>query len=444
MNSSNKGKIAYEELSVGQKIMLLRKHHRISQELLSETIKTRRDKIVSVERGESNYTKKQLKALAQYFGIVGLPLEKDDREAYVRRHYRWRDYMKAGRMEEAKAFGKKLAPVVKLEPCDPDLVMLHRMFDVRMLAVTGEYTAAEEKLVFPKEVLENTSDENRYHYYFNKGLLSTYRGDYEESIDFFLKAIDIYENSDSFSPENDAGLYSNIARCYIYIDLPGNALFYLRKAKDVYVEDKLSPFHSAIDCDMALCYIQLNQLMDVEKLLEKCLLHAKSLNEDTHVGRVWHLYGLLNKNTEKWETAIEYFDKALECYLENSPPYFLSQYEKIHCLIESREFSKAAKLLAQIQASCTDEAWSEDFEALRHCLIISRRITCVNPESENYIENVAIPRFCDRHNYFTAFEYLKLFEFHFRRSRRPTRATEMKVKMLTITLRCFANRKGGE
>jgi len=442
MNSSFKDKKPHSQ-SLGTKVMLLRKHHSISQEMLSEVIRTRRDKIVSVERGESEYTEAHVKAIKQYFDIVDLPLEEDEREAFVKRIYRWRDYMKLRSISEAKDFGKDLAQVVKLEPCDPDLVMLYRMFEVRMLAQAGDYAAADDALCLPEDVIEKASYENLYHYYYNKGYLSSYREDHEESVTFFLKALDIYESIENLLPEKDTGLYYNIARCYMYTDLPNNTLYYLLKARDVYAEEKLSILRIAIDRDIAVCRIQLNQLRNVEKILDKCLVDAKSLKDGFFIGTILHMHGFLNKQANNKEAAIDYFKKALEYHTEGSVFMYETLYYKIQCHIEIREFSKASQLLKQAKTTCANERWKANFEALGHFLIISRSITQVNQESENYIESIAIPHFFKWHSYFFALEYYRLLENHYERSRRTARASEMTKKALAIALRCFANQKGG-
>lgn len=437
-------------LSVGEKVMRMRMMRRLTHEMVSRIIKIKSkinlesEALAAAEQGDCEFTKEQLKAIKSFFKIEGLPLTDDERVAFVRRIYLWRDYMKAGRIDEAKAMRKELKQVELLGPCDFDLVYLFKMFDLRLLAVTGKYDEADSWIeLYILRHVKDFNDENLYHYYYNKGFLCSCRGDYEESVEFFLKALDIYEGNESILPGADSGLYYNISWCYTYLEFPNQAVFFLQKAKEVYADGRISPFPLGVDCDLAVNYIHLNQIRYVERMLGKCLVEARSINDDSRIAHVLYVFGLLNKKIERWETAIDYYEQALEYCQEGSVFSFPILYHKIHCLIESNMLATATKALKQVNESCEDEMWKVYFGALGRFLDIKHKMTRRRPESEHYILSVAIPRFRKENDYFFALDYYRLLESYYEKTNREIESSQMTKEILAIFTRCYVNQKGG-
>ena len=124
--------------------------------------------------------------------------------------------------------------------------------------------------------------------------------------------------------------------------------------------------------------------------------------------------GLLNKYSENREKAIEYFDQALNILIVDSADYFWTLYNKVHCIIEVREFPKAEKIIEQSKdVYYTNDSSTIPFESLKHFLVINKRFTQYNGESTDYIENVTIPFFKKRQDgYSIALSYYKTLEKH--------------------------------
>ena len=426
-------------LSPGEKVARIRNQHRYSQKEFARLTNMSYGNLVKAERGEIEFTKTQLSRIKNLNNLKGLPLLDEERVAYVSRLYLWLEYIRIGRMDEARTMREELMDVVRLEVCDYDLSLLFKMLEIRLMFANGDYDIADMALDFSNHHVENLNNENLHHYYFNRGIEHYFKGDYEESVKFFLKALDIYESNEDVFPNADPYLYYNIANCYTYLDLPNEAVFFLLKAKAAYDEGRVSHLRTAMDSDLASNYIVLNQLRDVEKLLANCLINAKSMKEDALISNVLFVFGRYYKKTGDYAEAIDYFDKALEYCTESSALYFPILYYKTYALIAGEMFTKATLVLRMVKKVCKDELWVIYFTALTCYLSISRFIAGTRHKAAQYIENIAIPRFREAHDYLGALDYYQLLENHYTATGNTAKTAEMTKEMLAITLRCYTN-----
>ena len=431
---------------LGERIMLLREKQRLTQEQLASKIRAQVSVVINGEANTILFLGKHLKALRKYFKVEDLPILDNERASYRRRLYLWRDYMKIGSADKVKELWDELKCIEELICCDAELVLLYRMFEIRMLATKTMYDEAEEMLAQSEKYMDMFTDETLYHYHYNKGFISTCRGNYNESVKQFLDALEIYDCNDNLLPEADFGLYYNISRCYTYTDMPVMAMLYLQRVSEIHIDDRLSPMRFMVDIDTSLNYVYLNQLRDAEILLYKCYDDARFLSNKVHVGNVLCNYGLLYKKKESWEEAIGYFDQALEYFQEGSQFYYIAIYHKIHCLVLTKKTAKlvkASELLKKIQLSCEDEMWQKYFQALSHFFTIHRNITSRHLESERYIKEVAIPYFRECDSYFDILDYCQLLESHYAKSKRITKSLEITKEILAVVQRCYCNHIGG-
>jgi len=430
--------------SLGDKVKDLRKSRNISQMDLAAFIGTKPDKIVEVEAGREEYNPRHIRAIEELFDIVGMPLEESKRPAFVMRLYLWRAYARNERMiNEAIKMRDEMAKVVNLESCDYDLAMQYKLFDIQMLITESNFTAAEEKFCSLKGEIGKFSNENLFHYYYCEGYLGLQSKQYEEGLGCFLKAYELLENNDDFLPDDDKTyerLLYIIAWCYNCIAMPHRAKSFLLKAKEIYSENMIDDLGFYIDSMLAWNYITTNELKDAEKLLSKCLVKAQSVNDDLLVGLAMHDFGRFHKKNKNWEIAIAYYNHALHYLHEGSEQYLSALYNKIHCLIDAREFPEAQKLLEQAKIRYhSDETWAIYFNALWHYRIVSRRISVRNYESTDYIENVAIPCFEKNYDYFFILDFCKLLESHYEEVKSYRNSLLMSKKIKEIYERCFVN-----
>jgi len=430
--------------SVSRKVYLLRKHHGISQEALAEYMKVNKNRVIRAERGEEEYNEEHRAAIKECFRIVEFPLTDWECYTFRERLYYWRDLIRAKRIDEAREIHKEMKNINNLEICDPEMVMLCRMMEVKLLMAEGDIASATDKLNIPQERVDEMNDENRFHYWYNKGALYAYQGSYEKALELLLKADKLIRDNEVLIYDDDGAFYYNIAMCYTCVEIPHHAISYWQRARQEYPNKRTTKFILRVDQGLALNYIKMNQLEDADKLLNKCLIMTESIKGENFLSHTLFCFGYMHKKAENWDTAIKYFDKSLSCITKDSIDYYPSVYHKIQCIIHTRAFTKARKLLEQVKDICkADEVWAVCFEALGHYLKISSNMTSYkHDEAVEYIENVAIPHFIKMHDYINAVEYYSLLEKYYERVKNIKKSLLMAKAILNIYTRCYVNLEG--
>jgi len=425
--------------SVAGKVYALRKYHNISQEVLADSINMSLKRIRNVEKGLEEYGEKDLDAIKKYFNIVGLPLTEDECFAFRARLYYLLDLIRAKRMDEAKAIQKEMVNIDNLKPCDLEMVMLCKMMEVQLFIAEGNYIATVDKLNISQDGIKKMSNENLFHYFYNKGAFYTYQDRYEEGLDFLLRSLKLMKDNEKLIPNEDGWLYYNIALCYSYLEIPYYAISFWQKAIQAHPDNKVVTFTLNADRGIALNYIKVNQLEDAEKLLRKCQVKSDGIKDDVHIGFNLFCYGYMYKKAENWVSAIEYFDKAVDYLPKGSDQYYSSLYHKIHCVIHNRAFPEAKELLNQAKNEYgSNESWKLCFIALEHYLAISKHMTSLNNgKSIYYIRYIAIPHFIKTHDYFTAIDYYTLLEKHYEKRESMMNSLYMTKAIRDIYKRCY-------
>ena len=405
-------------LSIGEKVKLLRKAMDITQAELAEAIWTNPAKISAVENGTDEYNEEQLEAIKKYFNIVDMPLSEQDCIAFKKRLYIWRDIIRDRLMTEAKEMYGKMSAIVNLDPCDSDLPMLYRLFEVVLLLYEGSIDLAEEKLNHLSNAVKNMTPEHLHYYYSNKGLLNSLRGKYEVALNFFMQAFELRKHHKDAYLEDDERLYYGMAECYTNLERVHCAIKSLHKLSSVNKERRTEIFTFAIDNLFALNYLKMGEYEEAEELLNNCLIITKGIDNKFLVGMVLYNLGLLNSYSKKWKKAMQFLDQAMSNLKIDSAHYLWSFYHKINCVIKNREFSNAEKLIEQAKDLYrADESKIAPFESLNHLLSINKRFTQYNDKSTDYIENITIPFFINQHDYFIALSYYETLEQHYKKIR---------------------------
>ena len=312
------------------------------------------------------------------------------------------------------------------------------------LIADNNYIAAEKELKNHEKHLEKMTNECKYHYYYNKGFLNARQGHPEKSLDFYLKAYELVENQKDLLPRPDGWLYYGIAWCYSYMEIPYRALTFWHKARQIYVDANMEIFDLNTNRMIALNYIKTNQLKDTEILLNKCLVKAEGIKDDIYVGMTLYCFGYMCQKAGNWETAIGYFDKAIKYLPKQTDDSYSSQYRKIHCIIHTRAFAEARRLLEYAKTTCVgNKLWTSYYEALEYYLKISKNMTSHdNSKVIEHIKNIAIPYFIEQYDYFLAMDYYALLEQHYEKINSMMRSLEMTRAIYGIYKRCLVNHGG--
>ncbi|MCL2573915.1 MAG: helix-turn-helix transcriptional regulator [Defluviitaleaceae bacterium] len=431
--------------SIGEKIRLLRKAKGITQAELSENIWSSAAQISRVEIGEEAYKPEELEAIKKYFKIENMPLTDFERATFRERLHVWRDLIRDQRLVRARKLHKEMLPLINLEPCDPDLAIYFRLFEVLLLLTERDFDTAKEKLDYLHRVKDKMNTELTYHYYHRMGSLYSMRySDNKSALKFYLQAYELTKSFKGISTEDNETLYINISTCYINVGLSHRAIIFLGEIRKENNGKRLTITDIGINITLARAYIMVGEFIEAKEVLNRCLVQAKGIGNDHCTILSLFYLGLLCKRSKNLEKAIEYFDETLSIVKTTSNYHPWSFYYKICCLLKPRETFKAEKVLEEAKVFYgTETKYSIIFESLEHAIEINKRVTIFNKESVEYIENVTIPHFMKIHLNFEAISYYELLELHYEKSRKSSKASLMTKAMRDIYKEMFFN-KGGE
>ncbi|MCL2405267.1 MAG: hypothetical protein FWC92_06945 [Defluviitaleaceae bacterium] len=428
-----------------QKIILLRGAKKISQQVLADAIYTDVSRISTVERGLARYSDTQLEHIMRFFSIEHMPLSEFEVKVFYKMLYTMYRHIRDGRFIEAEALFEEMAKLINLEPCDDILPMLYRLFSVALMIYgRNNLDAAEKELEYISGKLDMMTDEQKYHYYFNMGALHIRRGNYEESLGFYQQALDISGSLDILEPKDIKRLYLNIASCYSYLEYPIRAILYLRDVSELHRDGGASMLDLHFDNLLALNYIRINEQDRAEKILKDCLIDARSIDSNYYCGLTLHNYGLLHKQAQDWDKAINYFKSAMEYYEKGSTWYLRAVNHTIICFAMKKNCSKARKLLNETKPLYNnDEVYRVIFKALDDFITIKSRISLYNQPVE-YIETIALPYFEKTHDYYLAVDFYKLLESYYT-DKNNKKSLVMSEAIRRIYERCFmGNERSGK
>jgi len=330
-----------------------------------------------------------------------------------------------------------MADLVNLESCDDELPLLYRSFEVILLFAERDIDTAEKRLDYLRGCLDYMSEEHRFFYYINMGVLNITRELYEDGLKFCKQALKIYESHTGFLPEESERLHYSIASCYSSLAFPHRTIFHLLKVRGSYIARRTNNIGFSVDITLALNYIKINALDEANKLLENCIMKSKSTKDDFSYG--WAVQGLarLHMKTQNWVYAIEHLDQALNYFEKGTRPYLSTLYRKIRCLADNKKFADARRLLEETRLlSSEDEIYSTAFEALSHYITIKKRITSYNNQSAEYLETVILPIWEKDHDYFEAIDYYKLLEDYYE-DKNAKKSSLMSKSIRRIYERCL-------
>jgi len=427
-----------------KKILQLRKAKGVTQVTLASAIYSDVSKVVNVEKGTARYAEGHMIYLKKFFDIEGMPLSEFECVVYKTRLYIFHDYVRDRRYDEANAFYSEMSKLINLDPCDDDLPVLFRLFEVALLIYGhNDIDAAEKKLDYFQDKIDKMTDEHKYHYYFNMGVLHTRRGRYEDSLECYKQALDLSHKLNILASEDIKRVHLGIAACYSFLEFPYRTILYSLNVntRKLYEDRKISAYDIHFDNNLALNYIRVNELERAEKLLYNCLVCAKSIQDDYYYGWTLHNYGLLYKQAENWDKAIYYFSQTMECSEEGSNLYLKALYENIRCWVGKRKYAKAQKILNETKSLYKNHnVYRIIFKALGDYITVKSRISLYHQPVE-FIETEAIPHFEKTYDFFLAIDYYQLLESYYA-EKNAKKSLLMTEAISRIYERCFVNKEG--
>ena len=388
------------ELTIEQKITTLRIAHGATQKDLAQALDCGLSTVQRVEKGERTYTKQELEMAIKYFGVEGVPLTEKEVADYKFKIYVWRDRIKANLLEEARKLQKELSFITACAKVDflQDLVILYKALEVRLLLKYDDFDNIKKNLDFVEQMLDITTEENKYHFYFSSGSLHLYTKNNKEALRYYSLALDV--DSDDF--EKETSLHFNIALCHAEHGRYFLAITSLERIYNQTGDDITSTFGMLIDSNLGLNYMRMGHTEYARELLNKALEKARGVGNETFVGFILHNYGCSCLKPKEHKKAIEYFDKASVYFTKGSISYLENLYFKIRCLIGLKN-SMAEEMINQaLEQAKENEHYSTLFGSLSHLLTLNEKT------SAQYIEEKTIPYLSSRFEFFKALDYCEL------------------------------------
>jgi len=391
------------KLTPSQKIKELRKAANITQQGLGEALGCTKSKISRVEKGEWEYSEKDIATAKKFFGIEKAPFTDKELLDFKQRLYKWKDLIRNRLTDEARKNQKDLIVITKL-PFEPDLHTLYRMFEIRLVLTEMNDVLAEEMLATEELLISEATEENKHNFYHNMGSLYIYKRDFKTALKYFLVALD-YEK---YVFEKDISLNLNLAICYSRLGKYALTIGILEEAYNFIDYNRVGSTRASVDSMLAINYVRLGQVKRAKRLLEKALSEVLGINNKMHLGIVYHNYGCACWKAKEYEEAIDYFDKACECFEKGDRFYIENMYWKIRSLIDLKEASKARLLLSEMKLIS---------EGNEHNALIFESLSCLlaitDESSIEFIEKKTIPYLVDRYEYYRALDYCELLEGKF-------------------------------
>jgi len=372
----------YSTLSLGEKIMHVRKAKGLSQENLAHALKRNRPFVQRIENGQAQCTAEMLAVIKKFLEIENAPLL--ERELALFRDQIWvlNDYSSADRTSEARAMLNEMSSILDL-PFEQDLNLLYAMVEVRLLNIERNYIAAEEKLSKVEPLINDPSNDVLALYHRNKGSLYLVRGDHKNGLRHLLKTLDLVSNNVKL----DARILYFIGYSYICIGKPYQAMTFLEHAKKEFKEDLTHILGSNLNAMLAMSYWFIGSYNKAETLLEASIAQAKIIGSDFTVRQFLSYMGDLKAKVGNYNEALAYSDQALAYdHGDRSITAILSN--KAYCFVKMKEYAKCREVIEALKALAEgDEHTIMTYEAFEHIMTLN------SSDSSAYIEDVIIPYF---------------------------------------------------
>lgn len=377
----------YENPHIGKIIKELREHRGMSQEALAQEAFFSRSTLSQIELGNQECPEDTLSAIKMALNIEHLPLRDAERPEFRDMLHKWCSVISERNVEESKVLRKKLA-IIKLLPHDRELNRLFSLFDCKYHLLLNDLIASKKVMEELKDDLDELSDIQLYHYYYNLGMHNVISKQYQAALKFYLKAYELMNHGF----EKNLTLYFYIAYCYHELGYVARATAFLEEVCKYFDKSLGNIPELSVYCLLGTCYIRTGLLQRSKIWLDKAFTIATNeykANENSytkeHLGIILLNYGLLYRMAKKWNIAIEYFDKAFTYLDEDNDNYLETLYQKTRTTIEKGNSLFCNNLLAKgIKLSKGNEIYAIMFEALK--LIITP-----SEESAKLFETKIIP-----------------------------------------------------
>ena len=411
----------FSTLTLGEKLMYVRKSKGLSQENVAHALKLDITLIGRIERGQRECDEETLAAYKKFLEIENAPLLAPELTLYQDRLWIWNDLLNANRIHDAKQMQAVLSCIQGL-PYENDLNMLFLMLETKLLYKESDFAGAKDRLNKVETTLDDSCSGVKHLFYRNKGFLYIFTSaDRENAIKYFLLALD-YESAHL---KADVGLLASIGSLLFDQSRYYHALFMLKQAKAQYNDDGVNALGPILDLNLSFCYIYIGEYSKAKKVLEATLKRAMVINDNLTIGVSLYCLGNISRRTGDAANALKLCNQALthleQCTSADKVGYHLfCLTHKIDALIQLKDFAQATTVINHglELAAGQNELHAINFECRKHIMSIK------DSSSASYLENTAIPYFA-KTNPAAAIEICDILEEHYNKKNSKMKALTM-------------------
>jgi len=401
-------------LHIGVKIKAIRKAKNMTQKQLSKQIPLSQSVISQIESGNTECPPDILRLIKTALDIENAPLLESERAIFERRLQYWCDEIRAKRFTNAHEMRNEMAIILKL-PFEKDMAMRYMIFEAKLLILEGNNLGkAAEILNNAEAAISEASEEDRYHFYYAKGLLCLYNQDNKSALDYFIKAEELPYH------DTEPSIYYYIALCYAKLGKPHHSIRLLEKASTM-VDSERSRMLIDINITLATNFIHIKQYNKANTLLDKCLLDAACIKDTKLYGKTLHNFGYLYQHTNDYSKAIDYFNKAFEHYGETEWHYLENAYPMLYCQAMLNQFDPQDERYVK---ACTLAAESDLYRLLFESLPVIANLKYIN--ADRLAEDIIL-RLIRMQKYIIALDYCHLLISTYRQRKNLTRVNIYKA-----------------
>jgi len=389
-----------QDIPLGKKIQQMREGKKFSQEKLGRLINYDRATISNIETGKLECPTDIRWAIKEALGLSDLPITDKERERFKEKLYDLNDLISAHKFDDAEKELDKLSVITRV-PIDVELNAFYSLFKARLLLKLNDVESARAILLALESSVDEFDNDFMHLYYYNRGTLSHKYARYREALDFYLKAHELMKGG---FKENQ-WLHYNIAACISGLGHVVNTITFIENCCKFSSDNQIVVTELMIDDLLALSYIKLGNMRIAKKLLKKCLVKAKSNNNERFIGIILVHYGYLYCRKKDWDTAISYLNEAFGYLQKDDLMYLEALYQKIWCLIHLECYSACSNLLSEgKELAKGNEDYSILFESLSHLITLNTK------ESIEYLETVTVPHLVRFSANVVALDYCKILK----------------------------------
>ncbi|SDP58755.1 helix-turn-helix domain-containing protein [Halobacillus aidingensis] len=306
----------------------------------------------------------------------------------------WYEMIVFKRKEEARELKEELIQQ-KDTLNNHHLYIFFELFRIRHLLLENEVEEAYEAWKNIRQHEDTFDDEMEYYFHLSSGLVSYYRGDFEDS---YLKLMEAKNYSVSIDLEDweESDLYYLLALSASQANNISASIFNADQALTIY-QQQYNLVKSA-DCHILLG-INYGRLKNYGKALENYHLVSKiatQTQDNYQLGLVYHNIGVIESRRGNFEAALMNYQKSLSYKTGRASVHEI--FEAIYCLVfETYKIGRLDDCKKWISEGQTYlDSTTRDTSTARIHLNIYTMLINKDVTTAQYLENVAIPHFQEK------------------------------------------------